>query len=111
MNRGSGGCRIREGRVRRIRVVILLLLLIYFPFCPSHGSAMVGWAGNGASLTTQHTPSPYQFNESDFKICTQQLSLSYFLRRNTEMNYTITLLITINGFFFLKKKSILFSRK
>lgn len=68
VNRGSGGCRIREGRVRRIRVVILLLFNMFSLLSLSrecHGR--LGWKwGFTHNTTTQHTPSPYQFNESDF---------------------------------------------
>lgn len=52
MNRGSGRCRIREGRVRRIRVVILLLLIYILPFVPLTG---VPWsAGLEMGLHSQH---------------------------------------------------------
>jgi hypothetical protein len=88
---------------------------------------MVGWAGNGASLTTQQHNTPLiDSMKVIFKTCTQKpktknkkhttFSLSYFLKKRhpiilgssgvTEMNYTITLLlITITGF---KKKIVFF---
>jgi hypothetical protein len=94
---------------------------------------MVGWAGNGASLTTQQHNTPLiNSMKVIFKTCTQkpkienkstQLSLSYFLKKRhpiilgstvtPEMNYTITLLlITITGFSKKKKKIVfIFSKK
>lgn len=57
VNRGSGGCRIREGRVRRIMVVILLLLNIFSLLSLSrecHGR--LGWKWGFTHNTTHPIP-------------------------------------------------------